>query len=396
MDTAIKSKATGSRRWRIALGLAAVLLAAGGVRLFWPSAQATIAPIQVQAGFLDESVPINAVLTPSRVGAVATIRGGTVAEVIAFGGQAVKAGDPLLKLSNDDLERQLVEAQSELAGAQSELVSQQAASADEVDSLAVARVKAGNALQVADMQMEAERKLQERGIISLLSLKKTEAEREGKRVDLEYASHHALQARSANRAKVAAATERAEVLRSRTAGLKASVDALTLRAPFDGVVSKVDGKPGATIAPGTQLAEVITADMRIDLEVSEQFANAIHPGQLLRLQGGLTGKVLSMSPASDGGVVKGRAAIDGDTSKLRSNTTLPGEAVLATHGEGLFILIEGVDIANRTMSATVQTTQGQTETRSVRFGPRYRQKVVVVEGASAGESIVGLDAGPTG
>lgn len=394
MDLAIKGKGTKVSKGKRLVGLvAASVLLVAAILYFSPTSMEKIPPIPIQSGLITDSVPVNAVMIASRAGSLATVSGGIIAEVIAHEGQVVKLGDPLLKLTNAAMERQLAEAQSELAGARSELISQQADAADQVDLLAVTKIKAANALTIAEMQLEAERKLQAQGIISLLTLKKTEAERDGKQVDLDYATHHAVKARAASQAKLAAVSERAALLQARTDSLKESVDALTFKAPFDGVVSKIDGKPGASIAPGTNLAEVITADLQISLEVAEQFASAIQPGQLLRLQGGLTGKVLSLAPASDGGVVKGRASIDGDTSKLRSNTTIPGEAILADHGMGLFVQIEGAEIANRIVSATVQTTDGRTELRQIRFGRRYRQKVVVLDGASNGESIVGLDGG---
>jgi HlyD family secretion protein len=393
MDSAITGDAATSRKRKWLIGLSSTAVLAIAFVTFWPSPHASIAPIPVQSGPLADSVPINAVLTPSHIGAVATLSGGTVSAIIAFGGQRVKAGDTLLKLGNTDLERQLSEARSELAGARSDLASQQADAQDQADSLGMEKLKAANALRIADMQLEAERKLQQQGIISLLALKRTEAERDGKQMELDYSSHHFVQAHAASRAKAAAAAERVAVLQSKVAGLQASVDALTLKAPFDGVVAKIDGKPGASVAPGTQLAEVITSDLQIELEVAEQYADALHPGQRLQLQGGLTGKVLSLSPAADGGVVKGRAEIDGDTRKLRSNTTLPGEAILAEHGTGLFVQIEGVDIENRSLTATIQAPDGKTESRQIQFGPRYRQKVVVLNGAVSGEFIVGLDTG---
>ena len=382
---------TSRRWWFAAAGVVALaLLAAWSLRA---GPQPAMEPLTVQFGALAETAPINAVLTPSRAGVVSTISGGTVAEVIAFPGQAVKAGEPLIKLTNADLERQLAEALSEHAGARADLISQRADGTDQANALHMAQVNASNAVRLADMQLEAERKLQQQGVISLLALNRTTAEREGKGAELDYAVQHIAQARTASQAKLSAAGERAAVLQARVNSLQAAVDSLTLKAPFDGVVAKVDGKPGATIAPGTQLAEVITADLQINLEVAEQFADAIHVGQALRFPGGLTGKVVALSPSADGGVVKGRAAIDGDTSKLRSNSAFNGEAILAAHGDGLFVEVEGVDLANKAVGATVLGTDGSSSSRTLRFGPRYRQQVVLLAGAQQGEKILGLDLG---
>lgn len=393
MDTPRSARRTYSRRTWATGAFVAFLILLAGIWALWPKTAANIQPLSVQSGLLSESVPVNAILTPSRAGAVSTTSGGTVVEVVAYAGQRVKAGDPLLKLTNADIERQFAEAQSELAGAKSDLASAQADALDQANSLHMGQLNAENDVQIATMQLEAERKLQAQGIISLLQLKKTEAERDGKIAAANYAKQHVGLARTASQAKVDAAREKVAVMQSRVESLSRNVDGLTLKAPFDGVVSKIDGKPGATATAGSQLAEVITSDLQISLEVAEQFAGSVHPGQVLRLENGLTGTVISISPTAEGGIVKGRASITGDTSKLRGNTTLPGEAVLAEHGEGLFVQMDGVSLANRSISGRVQSADGSTHDRVIQFGPRYGRKLVVLSGAAAGDQIVGLEFG---
>ncbi len=393
MDTARHARKSVPRRVWVAGVAGAFLLLVIALWALWPKNTTSITAISVQSGPLAESVPVNAVLTPSRAGAISTITGGTVVEVIAFPGQRVKAGDPLLKLTNADIERQLAEAQSELAGAKSDLASAQADAIDQANSLHMAQLKAANDVRIANMQLEAERKLQPQGIVSLLTLKKTEADRDGKVAEANYANQHLALARTTSQAKVNAAREKVAVLQSRAESLAKTVDALTLKAPFDGVVAKIDGKPGAAVTAGAQLAEVITSDLQISLEVAEQFASSVHPGQALRLEGGLTGTVISISPTADGGIVKGRASISGDTRKLRGNTTLPGEAILAEHGDGLFVQMEDANLSNRSVDAKVQSPDGSTHDRVIRFGPRYRQKLVVLSGADAGDQIIALNSG---
>jgi HlyD family secretion protein len=359
---------------------------------FWPSPHGNVdmVPIDVQSGLLAESVPINAVLVPSRIAVVSTLSGGLVTEVVATAGQSVKAGEPLLKLSNADLERQLAEAASELAGAQADFISQQVDSRDQTDARQVDLAKAESQLRIAQMQFEAEKKLQEQGIISALALKRTEAERDGKIAEHEYARRRAAQAGPAGAAKLKASSERTAVLRARFDSLRAAVDALVLRAPFDGLVAKIDGKPGATFVSGASVAEVIAPKMELTFDVAEHYANSVHAGQALRFRNGLAGTVTSIAPIADGGVVEGRASVTGDTRTYRSNTSLIGEAILKEHGAGLFVQAEGLDIADRTLSAQVQTLAGEIEERVLKFGPRYGQKVALLSGAAADERIVGL------
>lgn len=390
MDTPRSIRKAPRRHVWIACGVIALAIAVFGIWLRWPKSMTSIEAVAVQSGPIAESVPVNAVLTPSRASAVSTTTGGTVVEVVAFPGQQVKAGDPLLKLSNADLERQLAEAKSELAGAKSDLASAQADALDQANSLHMAQLNAENDVRTATMQLEAERKLQAQGIVSLLTMKKTEAERDGKIAAAAYAKQHVVLARTASQAKTEAAREKVAVLQSRVDSLQKNFDGLTLKAPFDGVVSRIDGKPGATVTAGTQLAEVITSDLQINLEVAEQFASSVRPGQLVRLDGGLTGRIVAMSPTAEGGVVKGRASIDGSTRSLRGNTSLPGEAILAGHGSGMFVAMEAGNFANRSVDARIQSPDGSIRTNVIRFGPQYRQQLVVLSGAQAGDRIIGL------
>lgn len=389
MDTTPAKKKTQLPRLAVWVAAAAVV-AALAAWVFWPTSVPNMTPLPVQQGELTDTVPVNAILVPVRSGAVATLTGGTVVKVVAYAGQDVKASDPLLELANADLERQLAEALSELAGAKADLVSQQADAADQVNSLHMGEIIAGNALRIAEMQLEAERKLQKQGVISQLSLEKTAAERDAKIAERDYAVQHARQAGRAGLAKANAASERVAVLQARANSLQTAVDGLILKAPFDGIVASIDGNPGAAVTPGVQVAEVITLHMQVNLEVAEQFASQIHPGQPLVLQGGLKGTVQSIAPAADGGVVKGRATIKGDTHALRSNTALPGEAILQSHGKGIYVQVEGVNLAGRTVRATVRTAAGQIERREVHFGPRYGNKIAIEDGAIVGDQIVGL------
>lgn len=382
---------TKLKRWKTLLAIAATVIASI-VATIWilqrPSA--TMAPLQVEAGPLADSVPINATLVSSRSAIVSTTTGGNVVEISAYPGQAVHAGQDLLRLSNSDLERQYSEAASALAGARADLVSAKVDGSELVASKHMERAKAEGHLKVADLQLDAERKLQQQGIISLIALSRTQAERDGLVIEVKYAREQESQALPSSRAKVEAAEERVAALRSRADSLKAQLEGLTSKAPFDGVVSKVDAKLGAFLTLGAQVAEVVTPKMELNFEVSEQYVSAIHVGQSLRLDKGLEGTVISISPTADGGIIHGRASVRGDMKGLRSNSVLTGEAIVSEHGTGLFVTAPSLDFANKVVAASIQSREGHIERRDLTFGPRYGQRIQIIRGASEGDSIVGL------
>ncbi|MGI9432975.1 MAG: efflux RND transporter periplasmic adaptor subunit, partial [Myxococcota bacterium] len=62
------------------------------------------------------------------------------------------------------------------------------------------------------------------------------------------------------------------------------LDQTRIRAPFAGVVNALDLDPGAYVAPGTPIAEVLdTATLEIEVEVSDRQVGAIRPGDEARV-----------------------------------------------------------------------------------------------------------------
>ena len=63
------------------------------------------------------------------------------------------------------------------------------------------------------------------------------------------------------------------------------LDQTRIRAPFAGVVNALDLDPGAYVAPGTPIAEVLdTATLEIEVEVSDRQIAAIRPGDTARVR----------------------------------------------------------------------------------------------------------------
>ena len=63
------------------------------------------------------------------------------------------------------------------------------------------------------------------------------------------------------------------------------LDQTRIRAPFAGVVNSLDLDPGAYVAPGTRIAEVLdVATLEIEVEVNDRQVGAIHAGDEARLR----------------------------------------------------------------------------------------------------------------
>jgi HlyD family secretion protein len=95
----------------LVLASAALLAGCGGVA----TPEATLLP--VVADTTSDSVVAEAVIEPARSGTLSFEMGGTVVQVLVKEGDAVKVGDPLARLSTEDLDRALAQAELSLAQA---------------------------------------------------------------------------------------------------------------------------------------------------------------------------------------------------------------------------------------------------------------------------------------
>jgi HlyD family secretion protein len=107
------------------------------------------------------------------------------------------------------------------------------------------------------------------------------------------------------------------------AAAQASLDSLTIKAPFSGVVSRLDANMGEWAAPGQVM--VVLADLtHLQVEttdLSERDIPQVKPGQTVKVQvkalnQSLTGKVMQVAPLADnlGGDVVYKTIIDLDTT----------------------------------------------------------------------------------
>ncbi|MFO7568148.1 MAG: HlyD family efflux transporter periplasmic adaptor subunit [Enhygromyxa sp.] len=96
-----------------------------------------------------------------------------------------------------------------------------------------------------------------------------------------------------------------------------------LRAPFAAVVAQRHADPGASLATGEAIVELLSADRIIRFAVPEQRSEALHTGASLRVSfdGGieLRGEVSAIAPEIEAGtrLLFAEATLEGDSSGLR-------------------------------------------------------------------------------
>ncbi|CAG0908467.1 unnamed protein product [Cyprideis torosa] len=208
-----------------------ILIVIVGLLLLWLLLSSRPDPIEVSLASV-ESGTVDSTVANTRAGTIKACRrakmspstGGQISALHFAEGQAVKKGDTLLELWNDDLEAQLNLSQSSLAAAQ--------------DHAQAACVQAGVAKKTADRMA----RLKANAHISSEQYDQSQAEA------------------SVAEAECKAARANASVAESQISVARAQLERTILYAPFDGVIANINGELNEYVTPspvGVQTPPVV-------------------------------------------------------------------------------------------------------------------------------------------
>ena len=398
-DLAMASKATPHRRHLIVAGVGGVALLAvvawlatgwmGGARSY-DATRIRIA--EVTRGDLVRDLSAEGRVIAANSPTLYAIAAGTVDLKIVAGDKVAK-GQELAVIDNPELRSRLVQEESTLAGMQAE------ASRALLDAQ-IMRANARKALDQAMVERTAAMRDLERyqrafdgGAVPQNDLaraqddmKKAEIGLAAARKDFELQSAGAgLDARNK---QLLAQRQHAVVAEQRR-----QVEALTLRAPFDGQVGQVQVPQGTqVIANGPVLSVVDLSRFEVEMKVPESFARDLGigmPAQITSNGAKFAGEIAAVSPEVVNGEVTARVRFaDGKQPPgLRQNQRLSVRVVMGTKRNvlkverGPFVEEDGGNVAYIIDGGTAART-------SIRTGASSLDAVEIVSGLKVGDRIV--------
>ncbi|MGY0610736.1 MULTISPECIES: efflux RND transporter periplasmic adaptor subunit [unclassified Luteimonas] len=320
------------------------------------------------------------------------IAGGTVAlKVVA--GDAVEQGQELAVIDSPELRSKLVQEESTLASLQGE------ANRAVLD----ARLTRSDAQKLLDQalieQVAAQRDVEryqrafEGGAVSrndydraLDGLKKAEIGVAAARQDF------SLQGQGAG---IDAGNKRllAERQEAVVGELRRQVDALTLRAPFDGQVGQVQIAQGTNVAANAPILGVVDlSQFEVEIKVPESFARDLGigmPAQVTSVGKQWPAEISAVSPEVVNGEVNARLRFaDGDQPPgLRQNQRLSARIVMDTR-EDVLMVERGPFLEQDGGNFAYVVQGGSAERRAIQAGVSSLSAVEILSGLQPGERIV--------
>lgn len=320
------------------------------------------------------------------------ISAGTVTlKVVA--GDVVKQGQELAVIDSPELRSKLAQEQSTLAGLEAE------ASRAALDATLARATGAKMSDQAGLMRTAAQRDLDryqrgfDGGAVPQVDLAKAQDELKKAQIELQHAQQDAaLQSRGADldaRNKHLMAERQKAVVNE----VQRQVDALTLRAPFDGQVGQVQATQHTQVITNAPVLGVVDLSrFEVEIKVPESFARELAIGMPAQLTSGsgqpFPGEISAVSPEVVNGEVVARIRFsDKQPEGLRQSQRMSSRILLDTRKNVL--KVERGPFVEQSGGRYAYVVNGSNATRRpVKLGVSSLGEVEVISGLQPGDKIV--------
>ena len=388
-----------SRQLKIALGAAALILAAILFYLMAPSANSqTVAADRltistVRKGTFDDFLPLRARVTPLVSVYLDAIEGGRVEQVLVEDGAMVHKGQLLAVLSNAELQLSVLARQTEVTQQVNSMRSQELALAQSRLQNERALIEADLATDKARRQYEVHRPLAARGFVAGKVLRDSRDEYEANRRRSEVLRRAQATDERLQSSQLAQLRRTAAALNNSLQIARGSLDALNLRAPVSGQLTAFSIQVGQSMTRGERLGQIDTEGNKLVAQVDEYYLGRVAEGQTATAEWrgrSYRLKVAKIYPQVRNGSFEvdfhfvGAAPADlqrGQTLQARLTLSDPTQALLIPSGAfynetgGNWVFV-------------VTPDGGEAVKRQVRLGRRNADFIEVLDGLEPGERVI--------
>ena len=273
------------RRYTLHIAIATVAV----IILIWLAFSGTASTATVEASQVtvsdvtraqfDDYIHLNGQVIPIQVVQIAPEEGGIVRERIVEEGAHVKKGDVILRLSNSDLDLQILNAEAELAEKQNLLRNTQ---------VTMLQDRLNNRTEQASLDMDVTRKqraYQQNQRLYNEHLVSKETYLQSKE-DYELArKKHRLIAQRLRQDSIYRSTQMAQMadnldnMRRNVLLVRQRKAKLEVRSTIDGELGLLDVELGQSITPGQNIGQINDlSDLKIQAQIDEHYIDRVHPG----------------------------------------------------------------------------------------------------------------------
>jgi HlyD family secretion protein len=405
MDRRIATPWWRRRRTQVAAGVtAAVLVAAilGAMALSGVKSSVRVPAQNVtlgtaEPGVFHDFVALRATAQPKDVIYLDALEGGQVLEVLAQAGDVVKAGQPLLRFRNTELELDVLDREGRLV----ESITQLQTYEKQLEDARVANEKAEAQIEydITRLQRTAERRdaLVSKGYVTRDMYEQVHDELDHNKKLLPLQTSSNAEQDALRRRQIPQIQSELATLQESLKVTRGKLDSLVLRAPVAGRLTDMDIKVGEIRNRGQRLGQIVAdTGFKLQAQIDEYYLDRVRPGQMGRVTIGdqeVPVKVTRVDPQVKNATFQVDLAFEGAMphgllpgQALEGRLTLGGDRPALVLPAGAFLERTGGDWA-----MVVDASGTHADRRRIHMGRRSADQVEVLGGLKAGEWVITSD-----
>ena len=348
----------------------------------------------VKQGEFNDYIRLSGTVQPLVTIQISPVEGGIVQEILIEEGSTVKKGDEILRLSNDNLDLQILNSEAELAEKENILRNTQIQM--EQDRLNVKQQKAEYQLNVKRLRRtyEQQKSLYEDKLIAREEYLKAKEDYDLALEKLQLIAEKEIQDSLFRFTQVERMRESLENMQLNMQMIRRRKDNLTIKTPIDGQLGILDAVLGESIGAGTKIGQI--SDMsshKIEAQIDEHYIDRMIPGlnaTFERQETLYNAALRKVYPEVRAGKFKADFKFEGDTpDNIRSGQTYYLNLQLGSPEAAL--LIPRGSFFQKTGGKWIYVVNGdgtRAVKREIRIGRQNPQYYEVLEGLTAGEQVI--------
>lgn len=348
----------------------------------------------VKQGEFNDYIRLSGTVQPLVTIQISPVEGGIVQQILIEEGSTVKKGDEILRLSNDNLDLQILNSEAELAEKENILLNTQIQM--EQDRLNVKQQKAEYQLNVKRLRRtyEQQKSLYEDKLIAREEYLKAKEDYDLALEKLQLIAEKEIQDSLFRFTQVERMRESLENMQLNMQMIRRRKDNLTIKTPIDGQLGILDAVLGESIGAGTKIGQI--SDMsshKIEVQIDEHYIDRVVPGlnaTFERQETLYNAALRKVYPEVRDGKFKADFKFEGDTpDNIRSGQTYYLNLQLGSPEAAL--LIPRGSFFQKTGGKWIYVVNGdgtRAVKREIRIGRQNPQYYEVLEGLTVGEQVI--------
>jgi HlyD family secretion protein len=234
---------------------------------------------EVKKGPFQEFIPVNGVVLPLTTIYLDAVEGGRVEEKLVEDGAVVKKGQPIMRLSNTDLELSLVNQQTSVYNLLTQMQIARNAAQQNTTTKLNQMTDVDNQLKEARRVYELDKTLYNQKAIGLQEFKQSENNYNYLVEKKKLTDQIMQQDQSSNQQQVAQAQQSYKGSQTALNVMRKKVGDLIVRAPIDGQLTSLDAEVGQSKNKGERLGQIDVLDgYKVRVDVDEHYISRVFIG----------------------------------------------------------------------------------------------------------------------